>query len=494
MSLFASIFACGSSSHKKRTVPIAYCPTHAKFTVKFVCLDLDCKTPYLCSDCQSSHPDKHKYVLVPLKSLFNDQELIKYHNDLKPYYSSDYVMRAQDRTFKSISKIEAHLSKNMDKLREQTKISFARFRDAIENRRKVYLDYQEKSELFSKKTHISDECLNILMRSYERVKRDTWKPLDPILSTLPQDLLKEVRSAPSIPHKQPLSSLKKLENFGYNNFSGIQIRHMIPASRVTIGILRNACAFIPKLNLVAIGIREQDHLGSLALYDPATHRIKPQHWNHHICVSSIIYIEEKDYILACSENSSNIQVYKVSIRDKVLKLAGILRTYALGVGHMVYIKRSNLMIADGKDCSLMIWDMNSLRMIGRIQLSSSITLMEDIVSLPQSKLLGVPQSKVGFKVYNISKRSIEPDFVENNTYYRTFKDIIHNPKRRFLNSSQEISFSLNCGQLVVCNLESKILNSIKLPYFEARGYFMIPLNYGWIFLYNESKGETYLVG
>lgn len=207
----------------------------------------------------------------------------------------------------------------------------------------------------------------------------------------------------------------------------VKTNYSIPASE---GVLYEACAFIPKWNVLAVGFRKNQQ-GSLGLYNIKSHELVSSTENvHKRWINHVIWVEKWNCIVTCS-NDTKIKVFGVGDEGRTLKTLTTFRGHTNLVRCIKYLENHDLLVSAGDDTDIKVWDLKKLRRYTTISTNGQTNMDGSIAYIPKDNLIGVGFRSGFIRFYNIYKRTLAFEF---NTGFENFYTygLQYLPKRKLI--------------------------------------------------------------
>jgi len=213
------------------------------------------------------------------------------------------------------------------------------------------------------------------------------------------------------------------------DFFKLKVRssHSIAASE---GVLYEACAFIPKWKLLAVGFRKNQQ-GSLGLFDMESQDLISSSDNvHKRWINHVIWVESRNMIVTCS-NDTKIKVFAVQKEGKEIKALTTFRGHTNLVRCIKYLDQEDLLVSAGDDPDIKIWDLKSLRRYATISTGGNTNMDGSIAYIPQEKLVGVGFKSGHIRFYHIYNRTMSFEFKTGYENFYTYA-LQYLPKRKLI--------------------------------------------------------------
>jgi len=240
------------------------------------------------------------------------------------------------------------------------------------------------------------------------------------------------REVENVSHRFKYDILGKLkENMALKpiDFSKLKIKASIPIP-ASEGVLYEACAFIPKWKILAVGFRKNQQ-GSLGLFNLETQEVVSTACDVHTrWINHVIWLDKRNLIVTCS-NDMKIKVFAVSNQGKSLKEIATFRGHTNLVRCIKYIEEEDLLVSAGDDTDLKLWDMKLLRRSATISTGGATNMDGSIAYIPKDKLLGVGFRSGYVRFYHIYKRNMVMEFKTGFENFYTY-GLQYLPKRKLI--------------------------------------------------------------
>jgi len=249
------------------------------------------------------------------------------------------------------------------------------------------------------------------------------------LETVPDNIQRETETAVNKFKFDILSKLKASLDLKPLDFFKLKVKtsYSIPCSE---GVLYEACAFIPKWKLLAVGFRKNQQ-GSLGLYNLESHELVSTASNvHKKWINHVIWVEKWNYIVTCS-NDMKIKVFAVLNQGKNMKLIATFRGHTNLVRCIKYLDAEDLLISAGDDPDIKVWDLKSLRRFATIPTNSSTNMDGSIAYIPKDKLIGVGFRSGMVRFYHLYKKNLVMEFQTGFENFYTY-GLQYLPKRKLI--------------------------------------------------------------
>jgi len=392
------------------------------------CLKPGCPTPYICSSCKSSHPKGHSSHFVSLQTFFNDQFTAHYAKNLNTKFAPDHIESVHRDVISTLNKLEEEVVSSIRELKKNAEEYFSDLSATVERLRKTYNEYTDLTALSTSRYELEPEDVKQLIDNYRILKQDI-KVFDLSLDALSGNLQREVDT---VSHKFKYDILGKLKaNMALKpiDFSKLKIKTSIPIP-TSEGVLYEACAFIPKWKLLAVGFRKNQQ-GSLGLFSLDTQEVVSTASDvHKRWINHVIWLEKRSLIVTCS-NDMKIKVFAVSNHGKTLKDIATFRGHTNLVRCIRYLEEDDLLVSAGDDADIKLWDMNLLKRSSTISTGGATNMDGSIAYIPKDKLIGVGFRSGYVRFYHIHKRSMVMEFKTGFENFYTY-GLQYLPKRKLI--------------------------------------------------------------
>ena len=214
--------------------------------------------------CKVEHTKGHSSSFVSVQNFFNAQFSIQYAKNFDLRFSLENIEATRREIIEVLTKMEIDVVKSIHDLKTNADNYFTGLAENVDQLKKVYFTYNKLSKLSSNKDNIEAEHIKQLIENYKILKQDV-KVFDLSLNVLSGNLRGE---AEIVTNKFKFELLPKLNaslDLKPVDFFNLKIRrnYSILASG---GVRYEACAFIPKWKVIAVGLRK-NRQGSLGLYN-----------------------------------------------------------------------------------------------------------------------------------------------------------------------------------------------------------------------------------
>jgi len=324
--------------------------------------------------------------------------------------------------------MEDDIVKSIRELKRNAEEYFTELAENVSTLRKTYMDYTELSNLSSSRYDVEAEHIKQLIENYKILKQDI-KIFDLSLEAVPGNLQREAETATNRFKYEILSKLNSSLDLKPIDFFKLKVKtsYAVPASE---GVLYEACAFIPKWKLLAVGFRKNQQ-GSLGLYNLESHELISSSADvHKRWINHVIWVEKRNYIVTCS-NDMKIKIFSVSNQGKQLKPLTTFRGHTNLVRCIKYIDSEDLLVSAGDDPDIKLWDLKRLRRSATISTNGSTNMDGSIAYIPKDKLIGVGFRSGMIRFYNIYKRDMVMEFKTGFENFYTYA-LQYLPKRKLI--------------------------------------------------------------
>jgi len=401
----SSLFPRRTSSlpAKPNLVHKIQCPHHPKLHITHFCLKDNCSTPFTCSACRETHPKNHSGSFITVNQFYNDQFISNYAKDLNSKFSLDHIEGTHRDIIGILNKLEDEVMRSIRELKQNADDYFSSLTTNVERLRKAYTEFKELSTFSSSRSEIEADQVKQLIDDYKILKREI-KVFDLSLEAIPSSLQREAEAASNKFKFEILSNLKTSLNLKPLDFFKLKVNstYSVPASE---GVLYEACAFIPKWKLLAVGFRKNQQ-GSLGLYDMNSHELVSTVSNvHKRWINHVIWIEKRNIIVTCS-NDMKIKVFSVRDQGRDLKEVVTLRGHTNLVRCIKYLEHDDMLASAGDDPDIKLWNLQTLKRAATISTNCNTNMDGSIAYIPKEKLIGVGFRSGHIRFYHIYKRNM----------------------------------------------------------------------------------------
>jgi len=293
-SLFFKSPSDSTSSKSDNACKVA-CPNHPDQLVIGFCLKENCDSPAICGACKSSHPKSHHASYISIQNFFNDQVLNQYNKNLNNKFSLEHIEEIHRESIGILTKMEEEVVRSIRTLKKDAEDFFANLSEIVEKLRDVYKDYKRLVALGSTRYEIENRDVKQLISNYKTLKSEI-KVFDLNLESIPQNLKRDAETATNKFKFEILAKLNANIDLKPLDFSKLKVKnsYTMPASE---GVLYEACAYIPKLKMLAIGYRKNQQ-GSLGLYSLENQEVVSSIENvHKRWINHVIWVEKHNAIV-----------------------------------------------------------------------------------------------------------------------------------------------------------------------------------------------------
>jgi len=323
--------------------------------------------------------------------------------------------------------MEEEVLKSIREIKKSAEAYFSDLSENVENLRRTYADFVELSA-FASKTEVEAEQIKELIENYKILKQDI-KLFDLNLDTLPGKLQKEADAAVNKFKYEALSKLNASLDLQPINFFKLKVKasYSIPCSE---GVLYEACAFIPKWKVLAVGFRKNQQ-GSLGLYNLESHELISSSANvHKKWINHVIWVEKRNYIVTCS-NDMKIKVFAVLNHGKSIKPIATFRGHTNLVRCIRYLDTEDLLVSAGDDADIKVWDLRTLKRFATIPTECNTNMDGSIAYIPKDKLIGVGFRSGVIRFYHLYKKNLVFEFKTGFENFYTY-GLQYLPKRKLI--------------------------------------------------------------
>jgi WD40 repeat protein len=323
--------------------------------------------------------------------------------------------------------MEEDVLKTIRELKKNAEKYFAGLAENVDNLRRTYSDFEELTASFVK-GDVEAEQIKELIENYKILKQDI-KIFDLNLDTVPTNLQREAETAANKFKYETLAKLNSSLDLQPMNFFKLKVKTScsIPCSE---GVLYEACAFIPKWKVLAVGFRKNQQ-GSLGLYNLDSHEVVSSVPNvHKKWINHVIWVEKWNYIVTCS-NDMKIKVFAVSNQGKTVKAITTFRGHTNLVRCIKYLDGEDLLVSAGDDAGIKVWDLKGLRRFATICTEANTNMDGSIAYIPKDKLIGVGFRSGVIRFYHLYKKSMVFEFKTGFENFYTY-GLQYLPKRKLI--------------------------------------------------------------
>jgi len=284
------------------------CPSHPDQLVTGFCLKENCDSPAICGACKTTHNKTHQASYISLQNFFNDQLLNQYNKNLNNKFSLEHIEEIHRESITILNKMEEEVVRSIRDLKKDAEEFFANLSETVEKLRDVYQDYKRLVSLGSTRYEIETRDVKQLISNYRTLKSEI-KVFDLNLEAIPQNLKRDAETATNKFKFEILAKLNAAIDLKPVDFFKLKVKtsYNMPASE---GVLYEACAYIPKLKMLAVGYRKNQQ-GSLGLYNLENQEVVTSIENvHKRWINHVIWVEKWNAIVTCS-NDTKIKVFIV---------------------------------------------------------------------------------------------------------------------------------------------------------------------------------------
>jgi len=424
----SSLFFRPSETSKTDPNLNVQCPNHPKLMINSFCLKDNCPTPFICAKCKLEHPKGHSSSFISLQNFFNDQFQTQYAKNFHSRFSVGNIEAARNEINETLNKMEDDVVRSIRELKKNANDYFTDLIESVDRLKKVFINYNELSNLSANKDDIEVEHIKQLIENYKILKQDI-KIFDLSPDVLPANVQREADAVSNKFKYELLSKLNASLDLKPVDFFNLKVKtnYSIPASE---GVLYEACAFIPKWNVLAVGFRKNQQ-GSLGLYNIKSHELVSSTENvHKRWINHVIWVEKWNCIVTCS-NDTKIKVFGVKDEGKTLKNLTTFRGHTNLVRCIKYLEHHDLLASAGDDTDIKIWDLKKLRRYTTISTNGQTNMDGSIAYIPKDNLIGVGFRSGFIRFYNIYKRTLAFEFKTGFENFYTY-GLQYLPKRKLI--------------------------------------------------------------
>lgn len=426
----SSLFSCKATSSTAAVTPLqkVQCPLHPKLHLTHLCLKDNCLTPFICTSCKESHPKGHSHSFISINQFFGDQFTSHYAKNLKSRFSTEHIQETHREVISILTKLEDDVVKTIRELKKSAEDYFTDVSENVERLRTIYSDFNERSTFSSDRTEIEVEELRRCVDDYKILKRDI-KVFDLSLDAITNSLHREAENVANKFKFEILGNLKTSLNLKPLDFFKLKVKtsYSVPASE---GVLYEACAFIPKWKILAVGFRKTQQ-GSIGLYDMGSHELVSTIDNvHKRWINHVIWVEKRNYIVTCS-NDMKIKIFSVGDQGKRLTSITTFRGHTNLVRCIKYLDNDDLLVSAGDDPDIKLWNMKHLRRQATISTNGNTNMDGSIAYIPKDKLIGVGFRSGHIRFYHLHKRCQMFEFQTGFENFYTYA-LQYLPKRKLI--------------------------------------------------------------
>jgi len=365
---------------------------------------------------------------MPIQNFFNDQFSAQYAKNFESKFSLENIEATRSEINEVLDKLETNVVKSIQELRRNANNYFTDLVENVDRLKKVYYDYNDLSNLSANKDDLEVEHIKQLIENYKILKQDI-KTFDLSLNSLPTNLQREVDTITDKFKFELLPKLSASLDLKPVDFFNLKVRgnYSIPASE---GVLYEACAFIPKWKVLAVGFRKNQQ-GSLGLYNIENHTMVSSTENvHKKWINHVIWVEKWNCIVTCS-NDTKIKVFAVGDQGKSIRNLTTFRGHNNLVRCIKYLENHDLLVSAGDDPNIKVWDMNKLRRYATISTNSQTNMDGSIAYIPKDHLIGVGFRSGYIRFYHLYKRTLSFEFKTGFENFYTY-GLQYLPKRKLI--------------------------------------------------------------
>jgi len=429
-SLCSSLFFCqpNANSTNPDTQQRLHCPHHPDQFVTAFCLREGCSSPAICPSCKPKHPKEHASSFLSIQSLFNDKFSSLYAKNLRDKFSPEHIEVIHSQILSILNKMEDNILKAVRELKENANDFFGELSRNVERLRKTYSEYVQQTGPAPDRFDMQSSEIKQLVVNYKTLKQDI-KIFDMNLDVVPQNLSREAEVATNKFKFEILSKINDSLDLKPIDFTKLKVKttHSIAASE---GVLYEACAFIPKWKLMAVGFRKNQQ-GSLGLFDLDSQELISSSENvHKRWINHVIWVERWNMIVTCS-NDTRIKVFAVQEQGKQIKTLTTFRGHTNLVRCIKYLEHEDLLVSAGDDPDIKIWDLKTLRRYATISTEGNTNMDGSIAYIPQEKLVGVGFKSGHIRFYHLYNRTLCFEFKTGFENFYTYA-LQYLPKRKMI--------------------------------------------------------------
>jgi len=327
-----------------------------------------------------------------------------------------------------LTKMEDEVVKSIRDLKKDAEDFFFNLSETVEKLREVYKDYKRLVALGSTRYEIENRDVKQLISNYKVLKSEI-KVFDLNLESIPQNLKRDAETATNKFKFEILAKLNATIDLKPLDFSKLKVKtsYSMPASE---GVLYEACAYIPKLKMLAIGYRKNQQ-GSLGLYSMENQEVVSSIENvHKRWINHVIWVEKWNAIVTCS-NDTKIKVFTVQDDGASMKNVATFRGHTNLVRCIKYLESEDLLVSAGDDTDIKVWDLKSLKRYATISTSGGTNMDGSIAWIEKDKLIGVGFRSGYIKFYHLYKRTLAFEFKTGFENFYTYA-LQYLPKRNLI--------------------------------------------------------------
>jgi len=404
------------------------CPSHPDQLVTGFCLKENCDSPAICGACKTTHNKTHQASYISLQNFFNDQLLNQYNKNLNNKFSLEHIEEIHRESITILNKMEEEVVRSIRDLKKDAEEFFANLSETVEKLRDVYQDYKRLVSLGSTRYEIETRDVKQLISNYRTLKSEI-KVFDLNLEAIPQNLKRDAETATNKFKFEILAKLNAAIDLKPVDFFKLKVKtsYNMPASE---GVLYEACAYIPKLKMLAVGYRKNQQ-GSLGLYNLENQEVVTSIENvHKRWINHVIWVEKWNAIVTCS-NDTKIKVFIVKEDGSSMKSVATFRGHTNLVRCIKYLDSEDLLVSAGDDPDIKIWDLKSLKRYATISTNGSTNMDGSIAFIEKDKLVGVGFRCGYVRFYNLYKRTLAFEFKTGYENFYTYA-LQYLPKRNLI--------------------------------------------------------------
>jgi len=378
--------------------------------------------------CKLEHTKGHSSSFIPVQNFFNDQLSAQYSKNLDSRFSLENIESTRRDIMEILNKMEVDVVKSIRELKTNANNYFKDLSENVDRLKKVYFNYNELSNLSSNKYDVEVEHIKQLIENYKILKQDI-KVFDLSLSALPGGLQREVETVTNKFKFELLSKLNASLDLKPVDFFNLKVKgnYSIPSSE---GVLYEACAFIPKWKVLAVGFRKNQQ-GSLGLYNIESHDMVSSAENvHKKWINHVIWVEKWNCIVTCS-NDTKIKVFSVNDQGKTLKHLTTFTGHTNLVRCIKYLDQHDLLVSAGDDPNIKVWDMKKLRRYATISTNGQTNMDGSVAYIPKDNLIGVGFRSGFVRFFHLYKRTMIMEFKTGYENFYTY-GLQYLPKRKLI--------------------------------------------------------------
>jgi len=324
--------------------------------------------------------------------------------------------------------MEQDVVKSINDLKKDAEEFFGNVTETVEKLREVYRDYKRLVSLSSSKDSLENAQLKQLVENYKILKSEI-KIFDLNLEAVPQNLQRDVETATNQFKFEILAKLNASLEIKPLDFFKLKVKnsYTMPSSE---GVLYEACAYIPKLKMHAVGYRKNQQ-GSLGLFSAENQELVSSIENvHKRWINHVIWVEKWNAIVTCS-NDTKIKVFSVKEEGANLKNIATFRGHTNLVRCIKYLDSEDLLVSAGDDPDIKIWDMKGLKRFATISTNGATNMDGSIAYIEKDKLVGVGFRSGHVRFYHLYKRTLCFEFKTGFENFYTYA-LQYLPKRNMI--------------------------------------------------------------